>query len=803
MKTILFTIAIFITAFSFCHAQNAATGADAPLVFNTVEEMAASKVVATVAIVKDEHRGGTFLYSKEKHKADDGVVFKGADKGYWVRVCNKYQGVDAAWFGAKMDSVSNDADALSRALSYDQVYITGLLKIKGKVTAKEGKTIVFTASGGILLADSCLFSFDAYIKAEDYSNIFRGNGKVVFGTKATPYVSPCWFGAVADYTGGVTNSTDNAPAIQKAIFAAEKVSDVYLPPTAANMFYRIGSCLTISKKLHFYSFKFHGGGTTITGNPSDKATTIFADFTSGPAINIQGSRRTYISDFKLVGRNMAVRKVFGEAWDNKIYCTPSFDTITYFYDKGIARNYAGIATDAEKANNVWSADIQFDRLQIECFYVGLSINDAGNMQGDRMRVNNCQINDCTYGISVGNPQARSCHFENVDMNRVYIGYTNSTFGSGSGSEFEITGGQYCNLYKLFHIQPYNLGQCLVSGLYTESLGSIGEIGYGSTNENSFIFTGCFFMLTDVTAFKKATGYYSKYYTLTAFANVSFIGCNFETYKPYMAFLAANEGVSYHSLINLTGCTFYNTKFFHGWGNINIENSHFAPKEETIDINRTIRVPLNGSRRYNTGYYAASVVPLFDGLSRDSLNPSSAMQVSRTIPVFYAVEDGASGISDLNYKRDTLTFSYSDTLERNLFRYVLPGDVLGTTLKGVQTLWDNPTLNVLAIDHDMRKATVVVNTETFSFDKIALYTNCFFTTQPVSGDTKEGSAEITNTLNENLLREGDFITFKNAVHSYRIRKIDTEKHTIQLMDNIREKDNSGIVLYNEQLYSCNK
>ena len=797
MKKIFLAVLLALGHF-FCCAQGklAAPVASTLLVFNTIEEMTAAKTAGTVAIVKDPQRGGNFIYSKDKNRADNGVIFPAPDKGYWIRTYNAYEGVDIAWFGAKMDSASSDVDALKSAFRYDHVCITGAVRVAGKFTFPEGKTISFTSRGSIILADSAQLNFDAYLKAEDYSYIFRGNGNVLFGQRSTPYVSPCWFGATADYAGPNTkNPTDNQPAIQKAIVAAEKVSDVYLPPSPACNSYRIASGVTIFKKIHFYSFKFHGGGTTITGSSFDKATTIFADFTTGPAINIQGSRRSYISDFRLTGKNAAPGNMLSDKWTPS-YSTAILDTISNFYDSAVRKSYAGIATDAEKDNKVWSADIQFDRLQIQGFFVGISINDAGNLQGDRMRVNNSQIAYCTYGISVGNPQARACNFENVDMNYVYIGYTNYVFGLGTGSEFQITGGQYCNLYKLFHIQPCNLGQCVVTGLYAECLGSIGEIGYFGPNDNSFIFNGCYFSLYDATTGNEK-GMYSKYYTLTAFANVSFQGCNFWTLKPYLAMCAGSDEISFHPLINFSGCTFYRSSFFHGWGNVNIERSHFAPLTEKKDLNQTIRTRLDGNRRYNTGFYATTAIPLFDGISTDSVDPPAARQIMRTIPMFYSVQDGTA-MRRLSANDDTLTFSYNSELETKLFRYCIPGDILGTTLKGIATKWDNPTLKVISIDHDSRKVTVTSYTETFTLDKIALYTNCFFTTTPITGNISTVSNLIPNVRGAQHLQEGDFITFSNAARPYRISKVDPTMHTITLFSPISEGDSKDLLLYNLQL-----
>ena len=763
-----------------CFAQDADTLA-VPAVFGTLAEMAASKLPVTTAFVKEVPRGGMFNFTKAKLRPDSGVVLKSVRGGYWQRSYRESQGVDVEWFGTPDDSGRYRREALKAAANYDIVNISSPVCIDGKFGLPEGKTVVFGKRGCLVLADSGICSFDALIKADDYAYVIKGNGTVVFGIKSCPYVSACWLGAVADNSSRTPGGgTDNAAAIARAIAAAEKVSEVLLPPTTASRAYRIGSTVTVAKKEHFFSLVFRGGGTCTNNGGSDRATTLFADFTEGPAINIQGSRRSYISDMRIVGRNGAPRMAMGGKFNCPIYGTPSYDTLSYFFDKGIGKSYAAIATDADKGSKVWSADVQFENLLIEGFYVGLDINAAGNLQGDRMRVYNSQINFCTYGISIGNPQARACNFENVDMNNVYIAYTNSTFGNGTGSEFQITGGQYCNIYKLFHIQPYNMGQCLVSGLYTEALGSIGEIGYSGPHDNSFIFTGCNFMMQDVTGFKSGYGYYSKFYTLSAFANVTFQGCNFWTRKPYIAFRAGNGESDIHPVISFSGCTFYRSSFLHTWGDVNLEHCHLAPYTEWADPNQTVRADLSGNKRINTGYDAAWVIPIYEQHTRDTPVHTSALRIERTIPRFFRQVKSAGLVSDTAWVHDTLSFTYSGALVDSFFDAVLEGDILGTTLAETPTGADNPALKVLRVDKAAHRVACIAYTETVTLQQLAIYTNCFFTTMPVSGFTKAGLSDLADIENDAMLRQGDFIKMGADPGVYRIMSLDGTSHSAHIL-----------------------
>jgi hypothetical protein len=787
-------LCMLVMLFTWAKGQTSQPQMSQQIFCTTIEQLTAYTGDAQTAIVADKRRGGSFYYTREVLKPDNGVVFPGHDGGYWVRLTTEGESVYCSWFSPE----KGDDHALKQALNYTTVVINEEVSLTGSLNIPAGKSLKVTPKGSINIAENALLTCDGAFQADDYQRVFKGGGKVVFGAQAVSSVSICWFGAVADCKGFASGQgTDNTLAIQNAIGAAEQLSDVYIPPTAAGLSYRITSTVTVGKKLHFFSFNLHGAGTTITANMSDRASSIFADFTDGSAINIQGSRRVYLTNFLIHGRNLMAQR----RWqDFKLINTPSIDTVTYFADKNIGKNYVGVSTDAEKANIVYTADVVLSNMQIEYFYLGIGISQAGNVQGDRVRVENSQINFCTWGISLGNAQNRSCHFLNVDMNHIWCAYTNNTFGNGTGSEFQITGGQITNTYKLFHIQPYNIGQCVVSGLYAEAAGCIGEIGTSSASNNSFLFTGCEFFMQDG-GFMGNYMMHAKYYTLVAAANVTFEGCNFWTWRPFIAMISSNINGYSASGITLNGCSFYHSQFgssfVHIWGNSSVNNTYIVPKSGSVNYNEDVRAKLDDAWRVNTSYRCRSVTSLYDGEYSQDKKAVFNKQVVRTLPRFFAIKKGTGNISDITYKRDTVTFQYNDDLAAGLFRYVLPGDVLGTSMTS-GSLWDNPDLCILRNDTTSHTVMAIRYTDELTFDNIALYNNCFFTTQPVTGESKTGSAVISNVAKAYLLVAGDFVTFKESSGEYRIRSVDTTAKTITLMDPIRENVNGTITLYNQLL-----
>lgn len=767
----------------------------------TTADLAKYTGESQVLMVTGSDDGGMFYYSKDKHTVDNGVIYPAAAKGcYWIRIYDKTGGVDIAWFAPKMDSATDDWDAMKKALAYPYIKITGNIALSNKITIPEGKTLEFAQGGAITTTDSLPLKINAFIKATDYQYIFKGNGKVLLGTNVAPYVSACWFGAASNCLGLKSGTgTDNTIPIQNAINAAQKVSDLYLPPAPGNTSYRITSTINITKRLHFFTFRFHGSGTTITLNGDDKATIIFADFSAGSAINVEGSRRVYLSDFALRGINKEIRKV--ASWDT-LAVGPGVNNPSNFLSPGVKLNYAGITTDADKDSKVWSADIVFERLQIDNFSIGIGISQGGHYQGDRMRVENTQIVECVYGISIGQAQNRACHFLNVDMNRVWCGITNNSFGDHTGSVFQVTGGQWCHVYRCFWMQPSYLGQCVVSGLFTEAIGCIGVIGDNNPNNSSMLFTGCEFYMQDF-GIHGDLSFRPSLYTLWAYGNVTFEGCNFWTARHYLDMFAGSVGQTVGkytgSTITLKGCSVLNCKSIHIKGNSMIENTYLIPVSGEIDYNRSITADFEGNNRYNTGYSPEIAISGMENNPGSGATMSGTRQIIRKIPRFYAVEEGKENISDISLKHDTLQFTYTDALDKSFFRYAREGDYIGTTFKGFSVLtWDNPTMIIENIDAKRKTVTARALTTEFTFDKIALYTNSFFTTQPVTGIVKSGSEMVTDVANCEQLRGGDFITFAGSQRAYRISEINKKDNSLTLLDAITEPLNGRLDIVNEVL-----
>ncbi len=796
MKKLLQTFFCLVLQLN-CLSQNVAANGNGMERLAFLNELSAYSGTATTLLVTDARTGGIFYYTKDKHNVDNGIVFKGPDKGYWVRMYEESGPVDIAWFGAKMDSVTDDADALKRALAYPWLRITGNLAVSSKFVFPEGKTVEFTSAGSLTVTDTFDLKMNSFVKANDYQRIFKGTARVVLGSNSVPYASACWYGAVADCFGFKRGGgTDNTLPLQRAIYGAQKVSDLLLPGVGSVNSYRITSTVTISKKLHFFSFRFHGSGTSITYNADDRATVLFADFTDGAAINVQGSRRVILSDFCVKGVNTEPKLL---ASYDTVNTTPGVNNANTFLSPGVKLTYAAITTDGEKNNKVWSADVLFERIQIENFALGIGISQAGNYQGDRMRVENCQINQCVYGISVGQAQNRACHFMNVDMNRVWCGITNVVYGDHTGSVFQLTGGQWCNVYKCFNIRPSYLGQCVISGLYTEAIGMIGVVGDNNPNNSSLLFTGCYFFMQD-DGLHYGYAFTPPYYTLTAFGNVTFEGCNFWAGKHYIAMFAGSVTGGYTgSAITLRGCSIHHCTSMHIKGNSIVENTYMIPISDVIDYNRSITVAFDADKRYNTGYTPVTAVSGLEVVTGNESQMTGVKDITRKIPRFYAIVAGKEHIHNVAMRHDTMTFDYDEAIGRQFFRYVLEGDQIGTTLTGsAATHFDNPAFEITSIDTNKRLVTAHALTPQLNFDTLALYTNSFFTTRPIAAVLNRGSNIATHVNMPDKLERGDFVTFAGANRAYRITAVNKADSSLKLMDAIAEPISGNTTIYNALL-----
>jgi len=88
------------------------------VVVDTVDQLNSDlRSASDTVIVKDEARGGIFIYDENKATVNDGgLIFNG-----WVR--QFYGALNVSWFGAKGDGITDDTEAIQKPIDLlrDQV----------------------------------------------------------------------------------------------------------------------------------------------------------------------------------------------------------------------------------------------------------------------------------------------------------------------------------------------------------------------------------------------------------------------------------------------------------------------------------------------------------------------------------------------------------------------------------------------------------------------------------------------------------------------------------------------------------
>lgn len=120
----------------------------------TIEAMQQLADSATLVIVTDSLRGGTFFYSADT-LVDGGTIFRSAvpGAGSWKRQYEKTNGINVRWFGALGDGHTNDAPALQQAINKAASLLVPALLPDG---------IYFVASNTTLYLPA-----NAYLKGQD------------------------------------------------------------------------------------------------------------------------------------------------------------------------------------------------------------------------------------------------------------------------------------------------------------------------------------------------------------------------------------------------------------------------------------------------------------------------------------------------------------------------------------------------------------------------------------------------------------------------------------------------------------
>ncbi len=354
-------------------------------------------------------------------------------------------------------------------------------------------------------------------------------------------------GAVRAVDFGATGDgrSDDTRAIQAAIDHAltHRIPEVVLGP---------GRFVTTATLQLGYGEAFHTivlrGSGEFAFRGVTAGTTILPAHTDRPAINIQGGRGSAVRNLSIVGKNHDYLIERTKDYPNCADPDPG-NWLDPSLRHGLRRlaPYAGITIDAYSGQpqpedygaapavpylrtqpadgpRAFSSDVVIDRCGIAGFAVGVAVQPCdcdGN--GDFVRITNCQIETCVYGIAVGNSQSRNVAVRDVVYGRLHTFITNRAFGRAIGT----LGGVLDNVsgirsYQFMDVHAARSTAVTVTSLYWEGQSRIGTWSNESALNQTVLFQTCNFFLGEQITEQAVAAMLD----CGSLGSVRFVGCTF-------------------------------------------------------------------------------------------------------------------------------------------------------------------------------------------------------------------------------------------------------------------------------------
>ncbi|SDX83944.1 glycosyl hydrolase family 28-related protein [Citreimonas salinaria] len=271
--------------------------------------------------------------------------------------------------------------------------------------------------------------------------------------------------------------------------------------------------------IGFQSVILEGAGECNNGMTTNRGTTIVADFSDRPAINIQGARATVVQGFTVLGKLDAHIKsrALGtpQMTDNSFDSDAWVDDVTY---PGTADSrhapYAGISIDAfagakpvggypdisypgylghvPQYNKNFTSRASIRNVEIVGFNTAIAQQPCdADGNADFSNFADIRIQRCKYGISIGNSQSRAVTGRQVIFNQLFCALTNNKHGKQSGTFGGVlTGFSFDAIVNLVEFrgtaQPGGTGPTRIEGFHGEKLWRIGEISGGGGPDDATI-----------------------------------------------------------------------------------------------------------------------------------------------------------------------------------------------------------------------------------------------------------------------------------------------------------------------------
>lgn len=334
-----------------------------------------------------------------------------------------------------------------------------------------------------------------------------------------PAINAQMFGAVGDGAwnsdDGSISGTDDRHALQSMIDWAlrNRVTDVQLIKS-----HRIGGPLHLGWGDNFRTIRIHG--PTRSSYYTLPGARLLCDFHNAMAINVQGGRRSGVHGLTLIGRNFVhteSRQVAAETLSEdprdwldqhiapqgnapggiQVHAPYAGITIDAYSGAKPADSYPAVAYPAHTGlgpaqyDKALSSDTTIEDCTIIGFGVAICQSPNSPLQGDFLRVRNCHIANCAYGISVGNHQSRNVEVRNILFRGLHTCVTNAR----NGAQVGVFGGpiENCSLGHCFQFCDFtNAGALMpvtIRDLYFETTVRVGVTSNGVAAHYPVVFEG--------------------------------------------------------------------------------------------------------------------------------------------------------------------------------------------------------------------------------------------------------------------------------------------------------------------------
>lgn len=330
---------------------------------------------------------------------------------------------------------------------------------------------------------------------------------------------------IADANNG-TKLFDLQPAIQKAIdwllFDAMGVNGsvrgrLRLPAGIL----RIDRTIQINYGQVYRTMIFEGEGILRGGEHGQTGTCIYANFGDAPAVAVSAGIDVSIKQMAIVGLNAehilgiitgsaSMDQLEPEAWVDP--ALPASASSRYAPYAGIAIDpYSGTEPVVHYPDVIFppgfvggqyeklpSGNITIEDVRIDGFVVAVALQPCdydGN--GDFVHLNRVSMWYCTYGLSLGNSQARCTSMLDCTMAALHTGFTTTKHGRRIGMpQITLTACHFMTGIQILEVMNLGYGTGpVLTGCFAEAMYRVGKVNGQSLDAGGVTFRNCEFGLS--------------------------------------------------------------------------------------------------------------------------------------------------------------------------------------------------------------------------------------------------------------------------------------------------------------------